>query len=108
LAEADLDFYTSEFEKAGFRGGVNWYRNIDRNWELSAVYAGSKIVQPALFITGDLDVVYLSMARAAVDNLEASVPNLRKKVILPGCGHWTQQERAKEVNEEMIAFIRGL
>lgn len=108
LTDADLDFYTGEFEKAGFRGGVNWYRNIDRNWELSAVYAGSKIVQPALFITGDLDVVYLSMARAAVDNLEASVPNLRKKVILPGCGHWTQQERANEVNEEMIAFIKGL
>ncbi|HEX6032028.1 MAG TPA: alpha/beta hydrolase, partial [Tepidiformaceae bacterium] len=58
-----------------------------------------------LFITGDLDVVHLSMARAAVDNLEASVPNVRNKIILPGVGHWTQQERPAEVNEAMIAFL---
>ncbi|HEX6032266.1 MAG TPA: alpha/beta hydrolase, partial [Tepidiformaceae bacterium] len=70
LTDADIDFYANEFKQAGFRGGLNWYRNIDRNWELMGAFAGSLIQQPALFITGDLDVVHLSMARAAVDNLE--------------------------------------
>ena len=108
LTEEDVDFFAGEFRRAGFRGGLNWYRNIDRNWELMGAYAGAKITQPALFMTGDLDVVYLSMARAAVDNLEAAVPNLRSKVILPGVGHWTQQERPNEVNEAMIGFLRSL
>ena len=107
LSEADLDYFTKEFQHAGFRGGLNWYRNIDRNWELTAGYAGAKITQPALFIAGDRDVV-VQMAGAAITDLEKGVPNLRKKVMLPGCGHWTQQERATEVNEEMIAFLRGL
>jgi pimeloyl-ACP methyl ester carboxylesterase len=105
LSDDDIDFYANEFKQAGFRGGINWYRNIDRNWELMGAFAGAKITQPALFMTGDLDVVYLSMARAAVDNLEASVPNLRKKVILPGVGHWTQQERPAEVNAAMLEFL---
>ena len=108
LTDADIDFYAGEFRKAGFRGGLNWYRNIDRNWELMGAYAGAKITQPALFMTGDLDVVYLSMAKPAIDNLEAAVPSLRSKVILPGAGHWTQQERPKEVNEAMIGFLQGL
>jgi pimeloyl-ACP methyl ester carboxylesterase len=105
LTDEDIDFYANEFRQAGFRGGINWYRNIDRNWELMGAFAGAKITQPALFITGDLDVVYLSMARAAVDNLEASVPDVRKKIILPGVGHWTQQERPAEVNAAMLEFL---
>ncbi len=107
LSEADLDYFTKEFQGAGFRGGLNWYRNIDRNWELTAAFAGAKITQPALFMAGDRDVV-VAMAGGAINDLEKSVPHLRKKVMLPGCGHWTQQERAKEVNEEMLAFLRGL
>ena len=55
LHEADLDFYVSEFERTGFRGGLNWYRNIDRNWELLAAYAGAKVGVPALFVAGDRD-----------------------------------------------------
>jgi pimeloyl-ACP methyl ester carboxylesterase len=59
-------------------------------------------------MTGDLDVVYLSMARSAVDSLEASVPNLRDKIILPGVGHWTQQERPAEVNAAMLDFLESV
>ena len=33
LTESDLDFYAEQFAQSGFRGGLNWYRNIDRNWE---------------------------------------------------------------------------
>jgi pimeloyl-ACP methyl ester carboxylesterase len=108
ISEADVDVFAGEFRKAGFRGGLNWYRNIDRNWELMGAYAGALIQQPALFMTGDLDVVYLSMARAEIDNLESVVPNLRAKIILPGVGHWTQQERPAEVNTAMVAFLQSL
>ena len=107
--EADVDFYAAEFARTGFRGGLNWYRNIDRNWELLAPLAGARLVVPALYIAGDRDVV---LAFAGVDdairNLSVAVPQLRGTVILPGCGHWTQQERASEVNVAMIDFLRRL
>ena len=53
LRAEDMDSYVSEFERTGFRGGLNWYRNIDRNWELLAAYAGAKVGVPALFVAGD-------------------------------------------------------
>jgi hypothetical protein len=48
LSEADVDFYTHEFTRTGFRGGLNWYRNIDRNWELLAPFDGVLVRVPAL------------------------------------------------------------
>src|SRR5215472_8537245 len=57
LTEADIDFYASEFKRTGFRGALNWYRNIDRNWELLAPFAGAKLTVPALYIAGDRDMV---------------------------------------------------
>jgi|ERR1041385_1370169 pimeloyl-ACP methyl ester carboxylesterase len=109
LTEADLDFYVGEFERTGFRGGLNWYRNIDRNWELLAPFDGAKVTVPALYMVGDRDLIlaFPGMDRALV-NLANNVPHLRGKVVLPGCGHWTQQERASEVNAAMIDFLRGL
>jgi pimeloyl-ACP methyl ester carboxylesterase len=109
LTEADLDFYVREFERTGFRGGLNWYRNIDRNWELLAPFEGAKVTVPALYMAGDRDLAlaFQGMDRV-VANLANNVPQLRGKVILPGCGHWTQQERASEVNAAMIDFLRQL
>ncbi len=109
LTDADLDFYAGEFARAGFRGGLNWYRNIDRNWELMAPFAGAKIKVPALYMAGDRDLVvaFRNMDKAIV-NLAQFVPQLRGSIILPGCGHWTQQERAAEVNTAMIDFLRRL
>ena len=57
LTEADIDFYAGEFARAGFRGGLNWYRNIDRNWELMAPFAGMPVTIPALYVAGDRDLV---------------------------------------------------
>jgi hypothetical protein len=57
LTAADVDFYANEFARTGFRGGLNWYRNIDRNWELMAPFAGSKVTVPALYMAGDRDLV---------------------------------------------------
>jgi pimeloyl-ACP methyl ester carboxylesterase len=109
LTDADIDFYAGEFARAGFRGGLNWYRNIDRNWELLAPFAGAKVAVPALYVAGDRDLV---VAFRGVDQLIATlpkwIPNLRKTIMLPGCGHWTQQERAPEVNAAMIDFLRQL
>lgn len=105
LKPEELDFYVSEFERTGFRGGLNWYRNVDRTWELMAAFDGAKIQVPALFIAGDRDGV-VAANPAAVQNLETHVPNLRETVMLPGCGHWTQQERPAEVTEAMLRFLR--
>jgi len=110
LSEADVDFYTGEFKRAGFRGGINWYRNSDRNWELTPFLAGAKLRQPTLFVAGDRDVVIdmVGGKQNVMATLDANVPNLRKKVLLPGAGHWTQQERPREVNELMVEFVGGL
>jgi pimeloyl-ACP methyl ester carboxylesterase len=109
LTEADIDFYVREFERTGFRGGLNWYRNIDRNWELLAPFEGAKITVPALYMVGDRDLImaFPSMDRV-IANLANNVPRLRGKFILPDCGHWTQQERVSEVNAAMIDFLREL
>jgi pimeloyl-ACP methyl ester carboxylesterase len=107
LTEADLDYFTGEFERTGYRGGLNRYRNMDRDWEQLPELADAKVTQPAIFIAGERDGV-IAMNPAAVESMKTTVPHLTKAVILPGCGHWTQQERPAEVNAELIAFLKGL
>ena len=107
LSAADLDYFTAEFTRTGFRGGLNWYRNMDRSWELMAAWNGAKVIVPALFITGDRDPV-LTFRGAGVQALKENVPNLRESITLPGVGHWTQQENPEAVNAALIAFLRSL
>jgi pimeloyl-ACP methyl ester carboxylesterase len=109
LTDADIDFYAQEFTRTGFRGGLNWYRNIDRNWELLAPFAGARVTIPALYVAGDRDLVvrFRGMDRI-IPGLARLVPQLRGTVMLPGCGHWTQQERPEVVNAAMLDFLRGL
>lgn len=109
LNEADVDFYVSEFTRTGFRGGLNWYRNIDRNWELLGPFAGARVTVPALYIAGDRDLVlsFRGMDQV-ISNLSKFVPQLRGTLLLPGCGHWTQQEKAHEVNQAVVDFVRQL
>ena len=107
LTEADVEVYVEQFERTGYRGGLNWYRNIDRNWELMAPFAGLKITVPALLIAGDRDLVLAFRGMdEVISNLPRNVPKLQKTLILPGCGHWTQQERPQEVNDAMIEFLQ--
>ncbi len=109
LTEADIDFYAGEFARSGFRGGLNWYRNIDRNWELLAPYAGAVVTVPALYVAGDRDLVVAFRGMdQLITNLKIFVPQLRRTLMLPGCGHWTQQERPDEVNAAMLEFLKGL
>ncbi|WP_433335811.1 alpha/beta fold hydrolase [Spirillospora sp. CA-294931] len=107
LTEDDIAAYVTEYQDSGFTGPLNWYRNLDRNWELTAAWHRAPITPPALFVVGDRDPV-VAGRRSAVDSMGDFVVNLRETVWLPGCGHWTQQERPKEVNEAMIGFLRGL
>lgn len=107
LSEQDIDFFSSEFKRTGFRGALNWYRNMDRAWELTSFLSGAKLRQPALFVAGEADAV-ITMYRAAFDAMEKTVPNLTKKVLLPGAGHWIQQERPKEVNNLLVSFLANL
>ena len=109
LTGADVDFYTAEFTRTGFRGGLNWYRNIDRNWELLAPFDGLKVTVPALYIAGDRDpVIKFPGIDRHIAELAKFVPQLRRTIILPGCGHVTQEERAVEVNSAIIDFLRSL
>jgi pimeloyl-ACP methyl ester carboxylesterase len=107
LTNEDLDFLAGEYTRASFTGGLNYYRNMDRNWALTPFLDGAKILQPTLFIAGDRDPV-IEFTRGAYDNLAVNVPNLKNNVLLPGVGHWTQQERPAEVNRLLIEFLQAL
>ena len=109
LSAADLDYYSGEFARSGFRGPLNYYRNIDRNWELMGAFEGVKVVVPSLYIAGDHDmVIAFPGATEQIANMKQSVPQLREIKMLPGCGHWTQQERPAEVNAALVEFLRSL
>ena len=104
LTAEDLDTYVAAFEKSGFRGPLNRYRCMDIDWEQLPQLQDAQITQPALFIYGDRDGV---MSFAPMDPMKNLVTNLQI-VKLEGAGHWTQQERPAEVNEAMLAFLKGL
>jgi pimeloyl-ACP methyl ester carboxylesterase len=107
LSEADLAQFTAAYQKSGFRGGLNWYRNIDRNWDLTAPWQDARIHQPSLFIAGSNDSVITGLIGAKrVSELNRVLPNLKGKLIIDGAGHWVQQERADEVNAALIAFLK--
>jgi pimeloyl-ACP methyl ester carboxylesterase len=107
LSEADIAYFTEAYRTSGFRGGLNWYRNIDRNWELTAPWQDAQIRQPSLFIAGSKDSVITGLIGAKrVGDMERVLPNLKQKLIIDGAGHWIQQERADEVNAALIAFLK--
>ena len=105
MSDDDLQLYVDEFTRTGFTGGLNWYRNLDRNWEQLAAYDGRTIDQPALFITGSRDPVRAFMPHEA---MTGSVTDLRDVVIIEGAGHWVQQECPEEVDEALIGFFDKL
>ncbi|HTO69402.1 MAG TPA: alpha/beta hydrolase [Myxococcota bacterium] len=112
LSQADLDFYTAEFARAGFRGGLNWYRNFDRNWELLAPFADSKVTVPSAFIGGLRDVVVTGPdgkePGPMVQMLPSFCTDFRGSVFLPDAGHWTQQEEPAGTNKALLEFLASL
>jgi pimeloyl-ACP methyl ester carboxylesterase len=108
LSEEDLDYFVDAFRHSGFRGGINYYRNFDRNWETTPQLAGARVEQPALFITGERDPVRAMSGGSAEERMRAAVPDLRDFAIVTDAGHWVQQERPTEVNALLLDFLRGL
>jgi pimeloyl-ACP methyl ester carboxylesterase len=106
VTESDIDVYVAEFTRSGFRGPLSWWRNIDRNWELMAAFGGATVTIPALYMAGDRDFV-ADIFFQFIAEQSAMVPKLRPPIMLPGCGHWTEQERAPEVSAAMIDFLRN-
>ena len=108
LGAADIETYAAGFRRSGFRGGFNWYRNLDRNWALTAPLQGAKVRPPALFVAGTRDgVIHSKMGRKHLEQMAADVPLLRAKVLIDGAGHWVQQERPVEVNAALLDFLRA-
>ncbi len=105
LTEADLDHYVAEFTRTGFTGGLNWYRNFDRNWGLTEHVAGATVTMPSLFVGGALDPV-LAMSPPSV--MDGHLDDHRGTVLVEGAGHWVQQERPDEVNAALLTFLAGL
>ncbi|MFI5546845.1 alpha/beta fold hydrolase [Streptomyces sp. NPDC051815] len=109
LGEGDLAVYASAFARTGFTGGLNWYRNLTANWELTAPFNRARITVPALYLAGEDDFVVRGADRSRLDEeLRRAVPGLRASIALPGCGHWTQQERPEEVTAALTEFARHL
>ena len=106
LCQEDLDYVISQFENAGFRGGMNYYRNFHRNWEITEHLEGATIKVPVLFIAGSRDSV---IAGAGEERLTATISraadDLRAVVLIPEIGHWVQQEAPDEVNQAISDFL---
>jgi pimeloyl-ACP methyl ester carboxylesterase len=102
LAPDELEAYVAEFERTGFTGGINWYRNFDRNWQLTEHLAGAKVEVPSLFVTGDADPVLMMTPPSVMDGW---VTDHRGDVTVAGAGHWVQQEAPGEVNAALLGFV---
>lgn len=105
LTQSELDHYVAEFSRTGFTGGLNWYRNLDRNWHLTEGLADAKVEVPSLFVGGTHDPVLAMSPPAAMDPY---VTEHRGTVLVDGAGHWVQQERPAEVNAALLDFLAGV
>jgi pimeloyl-ACP methyl ester carboxylesterase len=109
LSLADIAYYTREFTRSGFRGGLNWYRNMTRSWALLAPWRDCIIRQPSMFIAGNRDdVLKFPSSPRQIEAFAQTLPGLRGCHILEGAGHWIQRERATEVNELLLGFLKKL
>jgi len=105
LTEDDIDTAVDAFSRTGFTGGLNWYRNIDRNWELTAAWQDVPITPPALYLSGEQDLVRRFTDAGRLPRLAT---DLRGVVDIPDCGHWVQLERPAEVNSALLDFFSRL
>jgi pimeloyl-ACP methyl ester carboxylesterase len=107
LGESELDVYAGEFERTGLTGALNRYRNMDRDWEDLAAFAGAPLTQPSLFIGGSLDASTTWLADA-IEAYPVTLPGLVSSHLLDGCGHFVQQERPADVNRILTDWLAAL
>ncbi|TDG09932.1 alpha/beta hydrolase [Paraburkholderia guartelaensis] len=109
LDKADFDAFVRAYKASGFRGGLNYYRNLDRNWELQAAFNGLPVQTPALYLVGEYDTgLAIPGMREIIGDMRKLVPNLRDSQIIKRAGHWLQQEAPDLVNTAVIEFLRNL
>ncbi len=112
LSEADIDYYVGEFERSGFRGPINRYRNFERDWAMMNAVSDRIVHQPSLFIAGAHDMVLKMFGDGDLAGIEAGLrantSDLRGVHIIPGVGHWTQQEKPKEATALLIDWLATL
>lgn len=109
LAQADLDVFIRSYARSGFRGGLNYYRNLDRNWTLQASLDGKTVDVPALYLVGARDTgLAIPGMKQIIDAMPALAPDLRAVEFIEGAGHWLQQEAPDAVNERLVAFLQGV
>ena len=101
LNKDDFDYYLNEFTRGGMRGPINWYRNIDRNWEMTKDTHEKKISPLSCFIVGEDDPV----AKWTLINPSLH-ENLVSSHIIKSAGHWVQQEKPEEVNKLLLDFFK--
>lgn len=108
LPEADLEIFCEAFRASGFGGGLNYYRNLDRNWEMQAAFTGLPIKVPALYMVGERDTgLMMPGMHDIINTMPVLVPNLWGSHIVPGAGHWLQQEAAETVNTVLLNFLQA-
>jgi pimeloyl-ACP methyl ester carboxylesterase len=107
FTEADLDYFTHEFERTGFAGGLSYYHELDASWEELAPMQGKPVTVPAIFIGGERDVGSVWGAEA-IARVKEHIPEFVGTTIIPGSGHWIQQERPAETNRLLIDFLGQL
>lgn len=107
LTADDLDMYAAEFAHSGFFGPVSWYRNLDANAERGAGLGADRLTMPSYFITGESDVVRL-MDPTGPERMRNLLPDYRGETIIPGAGHWVQQETPQAFNDALLGFLRSL
>ncbi|WP_436794229.1 alpha/beta fold hydrolase [Actinospongicola halichondriae] len=105
LTQDELDFYVAEFTRTGFTGGINWYRNMDRNWELTPQVQDQHVIVPSAFIGGSADPV---LVMSPPDGQEAWLDDFRGSTVVPGAGHWVQQDSPGPVNDALLDFLEGI
>ena len=105
LSEQELSVFVDAFERTGFTGGLNYYRNMDRNWELTADVADRHVEAPAMFLTGERDLV---RRFAPGETMRGWVDDLRASIVVPKAGHWVQQQAPEAVNAALLEFFSGL
>jgi pimeloyl-ACP methyl ester carboxylesterase len=109
LSEADLACYADSFSRTGFRGGLNYYRNLDANWSLQRSLSGMTVKVPALYMVGEQDVgLSIPGMREIIDAMPKLVPYLTQSLTIPDCGHWAPQEKPHEVSKAIIDFARSV
>ena len=100
LNDLEMDVFVSSFQRTGFTGGINWYRNFTRNWERSAAVP-DKVTVPSLMVMAEKDAV---LPPSSADGMEAYVPDL-EKALIKDSGHWTQQEKPEETSRVILGWL---